>query len=231
MANLASRPNWRGRVANNNGNNFYQVNLGLKTHAGVILGGGTSADPVLSATASAKFASFYTANSATSGESYALYWKHSVTGAGGSATIARFYAYTNVTASTVQAAQISTSLGAAGMVSGLCTGVRSQLMFADDKTAAFTTGTYCGGQTELYFEGDNSSTTDISGAPSHCIHRFIVDGDTTARAKVRNLFEICNISTGTSDVTKMLNTANITASHGLNVIINGEAYSLLVDKK
>jgi len=104
MANLKVRPGWRGTGNNDNAVNFYQVNLGKKSHAGLILGGGTSTDPILSSTASEKMASFYTQNSATSGESYGFYWRHKVTGAGSSATVARFYAYTNVASATIQGA-------------------------------------------------------------------------------------------------------------------------------
>lgn len=126
MANLLCRPGWRGTGNSNNAVNFYQVNLGKKTHAGKILGGGTSADPVVSSTASEKMASFYTANSATSGTSVALYWKHTITGVGGSCVTGRFYAFTNVAADTLQGAQISADTGAAGSVSGLMVGCRSQ---------------------------------------------------------------------------------------------------------
>lgn len=230
MANLRVRPNWRGTGNNDNAVNFYQVNLGKKSHAGLILGGGTSSDPVVSSTASEKLCSFYTSSSATSGESYGFYWKHTQTGAGGSLTCGRFYSSCNVAGSTIQGAQISASLGASGTISGQIIGCRSQLVLPDDH-AAFTAGTFAGGQSEVYFDGDNSSTTDISGATSHCIHRFIVDGDTTARAKLRYLFSIENVSSGTSDATCVLNTANITASHGLNVRVNGEDYCLLLDKK
>lgn len=192
MANLLCRPNWRGTGNNNNAVNFYQVNLGKKSHAGKILGGGTSADAVLSSTASEKMCSFYTENSATSGTSVALYWKHTVTGIGGSSACGRFYAATNVAADTIEGAQISAETGAAGTVSGLMVGCRSQVLFADDATAA-PTGTIAGGQSELYFNGDDSSTTDVSGATSCSIHRFVIDGDTTARAKVPFVFEFVGL--------------------------------------
>ena len=224
---LKGRPTWRGKPSTNVING---LTLGLMTHAGKLMGSGVSGTEFTSAVASAKMASFYTKNSATSGESMGFYWKHSVAGIGASGTASILKAYSNVAAATLQGLQGICEFGAAGKVSGLAVGVRSQVIFADDATAA-PTGSIFGGQSELYFNGDNSSTTDISGATAHAIHRFLVDGDTTARAKARYLFDIANISTGTSDATKMLNTANITASHGLNVRINGEDYCLLVDKK
>ena len=229
MATLIGTPGARGRIYTK-AKQFYMLSLGLKSHAGKLLGGGVSGDEVLSSTASQKMVSFYTKNSATSGESMGLYFKHSVTGIGGSGTTSILKAYTNVAAATMQGLQALTEFGAAGKVSGLAVGCRSQVLFADDATAA-PTGTIAGGQSELYFDGDNSSTTDPSAATMCCIHRFLVDGDTTARAKVRYLFDIENVSYGTSDATKVLNTANITASHGLNVRVNGEDYCLLLDKK
>jgi hypothetical protein len=227
MANLKVRPNWRGTGSNDNAVNFYQVNLGKKSHAGLLLGGGTSADPVTTSVADQKTASFYTSNSATSGESYGFYWRNYVTGVAASGTCARFYSTTNVAADTLQGAQITASTGAAGAVSGLLVGCRSQVQLADDATAA-PTGTIAGGQSEIYFDGDNSSTTNIAAASAHSIHRFIVAGDTTARAKCVNLFEIVNVSTGTSNTTAMIKTDMHTAAptDGIRVLVNGAAYHL-----
>jgi len=226
MATLHGWPTWRGRTYQKAPQGF-MLSLGLKSHAGLILGGGTSSDRVSTSVASQKIASFYTKNTATSGTSVGVYWNHEVAGIGGSGVGIFSKGYSNVAATLLVGAQIMAEFGAAGKVSGLAVGCRSQVMFADDATAA-PTGTIAGGQSELYFDGDNSSTTDVSGAMCS-IHRFIVDGDTTARAKVPYLFEIVNVSSGTSDGTKILNTAHLTASHCLRVRINGADYGLLLD--
>ncbi len=232
MANLLCRPNWRGTGNNNNAVNFYQVNLGKKSHAGKVLGGGTSDDPVVSATSAEKMASFYTSNSEGSGHSVALYWKHTLTTTLSAGTVARFYAYTNVVGMSavnggaLQGAQITAETGPAGSVPGLMVGCRSQVTLGDNATVA-PTGTITGGQSEIYFNGDTNSTTDIGGA-THSIHRFIVDGDTLARAKVVNLFEIKNVSTGTSNTTAMIKTDMHTAepTDGIRVVINDAAYHI-----
>jgi len=236
MANLAVRPNWRGTGNNNNAVNFYQVNLGKKSHAGKILGGGTSADPVLSSTASEKFESFYGQNSATSGTSVGTYWKLTTTGVLGGGCAARFYAYTNAdskatTGATLMGAQITAETGVAGRIGGLLVGCRSQVAFAASAGVITGNGTVAGGQSELYFTATagNDSNTDIRGL-THCLHRFICDGDTTARAKVNYLFDIVNVTVGTSATTDMVNTANITPSHCINVMINGAQYGILLDK-
>jgi hypothetical protein len=222
MANLLCRPNWRGTGNNNSAVNFYQVNLGKKSHAGKILGGGTSSDEVLSSTASEKMASFYTKNSATSGTSVALYWKHEVSGIAGSGVVGRLYGYTNVAAALLAGAQITAETGAAGTVSGLMVGCRSQAMVADDATAA-PTGTIAGGQSELYFNGDNSSTTDITGA-KHSIHRFVIDGDTTARAKVLSVFEFVGIPSGTGTQPLKTDMHTGTPTDGLKIRIDDNFY-------
>lgn len=226
MANLACRPNWRGTGNNDSAVNFYQVNLGKKSHAGKILGGGTSSDAVTSSTASEKMVSFYSENSATSGTSVALYWKHTVTGIAGSGVTGRFYSYGNVAMALLAGAQISAETGAAGKVSGLLVGCRSQALLADDATAA-PTGTIAGGQSELYFNGDNSSTTDVSGTKCS-IHRFVIDGDTTARAKVPYVFEFIGLGAAGSGE-ELLSSKYISASHGLRCRIDDVNYRILVD--
>ena len=53
MTHLLARPEWRGVGNSDKANNMYQLNLGLKSHAGLILGGGKSTDTVSLSTASA----------------------------------------------------------------------------------------------------------------------------------------------------------------------------------
>lgn len=221
MADLKGWPSWRGKTYES-GPQAFMISLGLKSHAGLILGGGISGDEVSTSVASQKMASFYTKNSALSGTSVALYWKHSVTGIAGSGVVGRLYGYTNVAAALLVGAQISAETGAAGKVTGLLTGCRSQVSLADDATVA-PGGTIAGGQSELYFNGDNSSTTDITGA-KHSIHRFVLDGDTTARAKCLSAFEFINIPAGTG--THMLKTDMHTGTptDGLKIRIDDVFY-------
>jgi hypothetical protein len=221
MATLQGWPCWRGRTYQEAPQAF-MLSLGLKSHAGKIFGGGTSGDEVLSSVASEKMASFYTKNSATSGTSVALYWKHEVSGIAGSGVAGRFFTYSNVACATLMGTQISAETGAAGKVTGLLTGCRSQVLLANDATVA-PAGTIAGGQSELYFNGDNSSTTDITGS-KHSIHRFVLDGDTTARAKCLSAFEFINIPAGTG--THMLKTDMHTAAptDGLKIRIDDVFY-------
>jgi hypothetical protein len=227
MALLKGIPNWRSSKSTDNVVNCLTV--GLYDHDGAVMGSGKSAAPKTSSTASKKFLSFYFQNSATSGTSVGDYVKLTVSGIAGSGVAGRYFTYSNVAAALLVGAQISSETGAAGTVSGLLTGCRSQVLLADDATAA-PAGTIAGGQSELYFNGDNSSTTDITEATSHSIHRFVLDGDTTARAKVQNAFEFVNVPVGTSTDTDLVNTTALTASHNMRVIINGDVYGILLDK-
>lgn len=225
MATLKGWPSWRGRKYAE-APQAYMLSLGLKSHAGKIFGGGISGDEVLSSTASEKMASFYTKNSATSGTSVALYWKHTVSGIAGSGVCGRFYSYGNVAMALLVGAQITAETGAAGKVSGLLAGCRSQVSIGADATAA-PTGTIAGGQSELYFNGAGSSTTDVS-ATKCSIHRFVIDGDATARAKVPYIFEFINLGSAGSGE-ELLSTKYITASHGLRCRIDDKNYRILLD--
>ena len=65
------------------GNIYIGTNRGITQIKGGITGSqssGTSASPVTSTTAGDKFLSYYTANSATSGDSRGIYLKHTMSG-------------------------------------------------------------------------------------------------------------------------------------------------------
>lgn len=225
MGVLKGKTGWRSSTSDNKGNVINNLTVGLQAHGGVVFGCGTSASPKTSSTASAKFSSRYFENSATSGTAVGDYVRLKITGIAGSGVASRYYAYTNVASALIVGAQITGETGAAGTVSGLMLGCRSQVIIADDATSA-PTGTIAGGQSELYFNGDNSSTTDITGS-RHSIHRFILDGDTTARAKCVNAFEFVNIPAGTGD--EMFTTKYLTASHGIRIMVNNASYYMLCD--
>jgi hypothetical protein len=226
MGYIKAKPGWRGSTSDSKGNVVNNLTLGQQSHDGALFGSGTSAANKTSSTASKKMASFYTSNSASSGTSVGLYWKHTLTGAA-SGVVARFYGYSNVASTaTLVGAQITGEIGATATITGLITGCRSQLSMPDDG-ASYASGTFAGGQSEIYFNGDNSSTTDISAAARHSIHRFILDGDTTARAKTKFAFEFVNLPSGSAE--EMVSTKYLTASHGLQVMIDGARYYMLMD--
>jgi hypothetical protein len=191
--------------------------------AGLLIKAGTSASPVTADIANGRFIDLYFDNGATSGDNRGVYLRLYLTGAGGGGEAARvFTTVSNVAAGTAHGMHVSLSFGTSGSITGLGAGLRSTLSLPNDVT--ISAGTYTGGMSEVYFEGDNSSTTDISGATAHSIHRFVVDGDTTARAKIQNAFEFVNIPSGTS--THMLKTDMHTGTptDGLRILINDAVY-------
>ena len=132
MADLKARMEWRGTGNTDSANNFYQVNLGLKSHAGLILGSGTSADLTTTATANTKMMSFYLENSATSGDNRAMYLRLYLSGAGGGGEALRvFTTVNNVAARTAHGAHISLNFGATGTVTGQGIAMRATLHLPD----------------------------------------------------------------------------------------------------
>jgi len=97
--------------------------LGGKTSAATVLGGGTSADPIVMPTAGTNAVGIWTSSTATSGDSRLAYLRHYFSGAGGSGEALRAYGTVNnvtaATGGTVNGAHISLSVtGASGAVSG-----------------------------------------------------------------------------------------------------------------
>jgi len=187
--------------------------------AGGIIKAGTSSDYITADVADMKFISMYFDNGASSGDNRGMYIRLNLTGGAGGEAL-RPYTVLSTASGTAHGAHIGLSLGTAGSITGLGCGSRSTLEFPNDVT--LSSGTYCGGMSELYFNGDNSSTTDITGVTEHSIHRFCIAGDTTAKAKVQNAFSIPYAPSG-SGTTNMIDTnQNGTAStDGLRVLING----------
>jgi len=200
------------------------VDTGLTT--GGVIQAGTNAANITADVADMKFVSMYFDNGASSGDNRGVYVRLNLTGGGGGESL-RAYTVLSVATGTAHGGHISLDLGTAGSITGLGVGVRSTLMFPNDVT--LSGGTYSGGMSELYFWGDNSSTTDITGVTEHSIHRFVIDGDTTAKAKVQNAFSIPYAPSG-SGTTNMLDTnQDSTAStDGLRILINGSAYYILL---
>ena len=155
MADLKARPTWRGTGNTDNANNFEQVNLGLKSHAGAMLGGGTSADPVTTATADTKWMSFYLENSATSGDGRGLYLRFYLSGAGGGGEAARIFTTVNdVAAATVHGAHISLSFADTGTVTGQGIAMRATLHLPS--VALTSNVTMAAVQAEIYSDGTAS---------------------------------------------------------------------------
>lgn len=189
MAILKARPEWRGTGNDDNAINFYQLNLGLKSHAGLILGGGTSGDPVTTSDADKKWMSFYLESKATSGDNRALYLRFYLSGEGGGGEAARIFTTVNdVAASTVHGAHISLSFGSSGSVTGQGIAGRNTLHIPDASLGGGNVK-YSALQAEIFSDG---SSSDPNGNYLSCI-RCLNAGDSTGMAVVDDdcaLFDI-----------------------------------------
>jgi len=199
MANFRARPEWRGTGNDNSAINFYQLNLGLKSHAGAILGGGTSSDPVTTATADTKYMSFYLANTATSGDNRGLYLRFYLSGAGGGGEAARlFTTVNNVAASTAHGAHISLSFGATGTVTGQGIACRNTLHIPNASLGGGNVK-YSALQAEIWSDGASS---DPNGNYLSCI-RCLNAGNATGMADVDDdcaLFDIEGFTDATGNM-------------------------------
>ena len=191
---------------------------------GLVMGSGLASDRTTTADADSSFIDFRWENSATSGDNRGIYNRLYLTGAGSGGESLRSYTdVEDVACGTAHGAHLTLGLGTSGSITGLGAASRSTLMIPN---AALTGGTYCGGMSELYFEGASS---DISGTTAHSIHRFVCGGNATGAATAYNAFEFADIPTGT-DATDMLDTDQhaAAATDGLRCLINGAAYCFMM---
>lgn len=103
--------------------------INLDNSTSRLMGGGTNADPLTISEADKNFLDFRTKNTATSGTSRGIYFRHFIAGAGQEGEAARFATVVNGVAATggVHGAHIAAVLDATGTSSGLMAGVRATL--------------------------------------------------------------------------------------------------------
>ena len=108
--------------------------------AALVLGGGTSGDPITTATANKNFLGFWTESTATTGDSRGLYVRHYVNGAGSGEALRAYgtisYAGAAGVGGTINGAHISLSVNSGASVSGQAHALRVTLDYA---TATRTT--------------------------------------------------------------------------------------------
>jgi hypothetical protein len=163
---------------------------------GKILYAGVSGNPVTNDTASTKFISLYTDCGATSGTSVGLYLREYITGAGGSAAVARIYGdVVGVTAATVHGIQVSVGNGestTAGSFTGAANAIYAQIGVANNSGLGGTLTPIC---SEIYSWGSNSVVT----AAATSMFRVSNAGNSTGMANVddyANLFQFDGFTVG-----------------------------------
>lgn len=223
MADLQGWPSWRGRKYDDAPQAF-MISLGLKTHAGLILGGGESADPVATPVAGQKMASFYTKNTG-GGDSDGLYWRHYLAGAGQSGEALRAFATVEgVAAANARGAHISLNFSAyaTSKVTGEGRAVKATLHIPNGAMPAG--GSYSALQAEIYCDGNDS---DPGAVTEFAVMDFTVQGgNSTAQGRVKNLLSL-HVPTGEEAAGNMhistitAATMNAACTEALRVRVNG----------
>ena len=183
----------------------------------VLLGAGTSASPSTTATANKSFIEFRTESTATSGDSRALYLRHSLNGVGISGEAVRAFSKIDAAAGTCRGAHISLDVASAGSCSGLGIGVDNQILVHD---GALTGGTYAVGNFEIFSAG---SSTDVSGVTELSFMRIVAGGNSTGAANVDDNANLMTFSGLVAGSGNLINTdiTTHTAYGGLKVNIPG----------
>jgi len=158
---------------------------GTASVSGLLIGIGTAGDPATDGTADGKFIELRCETTATSGDcrlQYMRYYMNGINATGGECLKAG--TVLGAAIGTARGEQASIEVSSTGYVTGFACGLDGLLEVAD--SAVPSGGTYCAGQSQVYITG---SSSDLSAATSHAIHRFsVAGGDATAEGKVLNAF-------------------------------------------
>lgn len=196
-----------------------------------LLGGGTDASPLTSATADLKFLEFRCSSSVATGDNRLAYMRYQLTGGGGGECMR---------ASTVVKSNVGTAHGAhfgieflatagASECSGLGVGLRGTLMIPN-VTSWAPTGTYAAGMFEIFSEGASS---DPAGMTELSVLRLENSGNATGKADVDTdafLFSIQGF-TAAADTTKLLSSKSLAElpanSIALRIKVGATTYYML----
>lgn len=203
--------------------NFPLVTDGADSGA-VLHGMGTSTTRVVIGTANKKFVSYYTENSALSGDSRGHYIRHYISGAGGGGEAARIYGTVqNVIANTVRGAHISLDFAATGKVTGLGVALECTLHIPNQGTQSGTLAAI-----KLAINSDGS-TSDPSGAQLSYI-RVDNQGNSTGQVDVDDdayLFDIQGHTIGSGNLVEVA-VDETSYSHNIRIRIGATDYYLMV---
>jgi len=200
-----------------------KISLGLvgtgaaASASGLLMGVGTDADPVTTATPDAKFVELRAETTAPTGDNRLAYMAYQIGGAAGGECL-RARTVLNAETNTAHGAHVSLEAGATGYVTGSGVGLRQQLYVFDE--AVHANGTYFAGQSEIYCLGNSSS---LAGVTKHAIHSFqVAGGNAAAQGTIVNCWAVDGVSA--ADTTKMITSSALTAitgAIGVAGIVNG----------
>lgn len=157
---------------------------------GLLLGSGTSASPVTTSTADAKFIEYRCKTTATSGDNRLIYLRYEIAAAGGGECVRAFTKLTGASG-TVRGAHLSLDIDG-GSASGLGVGVDSQILLGN---AALSGGTYAVSNLEAYASG---TSTDVAGVTEFSFQRLVLGGNATGLAAVEDAAYATVITGGTN---------------------------------
>ena len=194
---------------------------GTASDSGLLFGIGTTGDPATNATADGKFIELKCETTATSGDcrlQYMRYYMNGINATGGECLKAG--TVLGAAIGTARGEQASIEVSSTGYVTGFACGMDALLEVTN--TAVPSGGTYCAGQSQVFMTG---SSSDLSAAASHAIHRFsVAGGSAVAEAKVLNAFNFDVTNCADADGGEMVSPgANEGATTGtIRILINGD---------
>jgi len=194
---------------------------GTASDSGLLFGIGTTGDPATNATADGKFIELKCKTTATSGDcrlQYMRYYMNGINATGGECLKAG--TVLGAAIGTARGEQASIEVSSTGYVTGFACGMDALLEVTN--TAVPSGGTYCAGQSQVFMTG---SSSDLSAAASHAIHRFsVAGGSAVAEAKVLNAFNFdvtnCADAGGGEMVSPGANEGATTGT--IRILINGD---------
>lgn len=193
--------------------------------SGLLIGGGTDANPNTTATADGKFIELRCSTTATSGDNRLAYLSYNIGAAGGGECLRARTILSALTTGTAHGGHVGLVASSTGAITGLGVGLRGTLEITN--TALPANGSYYGGYSEIYSTG---STSSVAAATAHAVHFIGATGDATGAATVLNA--IAFEGTSAADTTKMITTATLTTAtiancKGVAVTINGARHYLV----
>lgn len=198
---------------------------GSASVSGLLIGIGTAGTPATDATADSKFVELRCETTAISGDcrlQYMRYYMAGINATGGECLKAGTVLEAAI--GTARGGQASIEVSSAGYISGFAAGWDALLEVAN--SAVPSGGTYCAGQSQIWMTG---SSSDLSAAASHSIHRFsVAGGSAVAEAKVLNAFNFDVVNCADSSGMEMISpgTSEGAAQGTIRILINGVVHYL-----
>ena len=194
---------------------------GASAAKAILMGIGTTATPATNAMADGKFIELRCETTATSGDcrlQYMRYFMNGINSTGGECLKAG--TVLGAAIGTARGEQASIEVSSTGYVTGFACGMDALLEVAN--SAVPSGGTYCAGQSQVWMTG---SSSDLSAAASHAIHRFsVAGGSAAAEAKVLNAFnfDVVNCADAGGDEMVSPGTNEGATTGTIRILINGD---------